>query len=312
MHLLLMNKSPFTELSPDQQRDLMDRLHNGDEFIFEGEGYTVPGSLANEHMSLASGLFEVTPKELVNVAKHLAQVENTPGRAIEKAYSLICEAHVFSRNLKHWNDKSRRGHVSKELHDCVEPHVIKEGKDRGRVPRLAVLQSFLKSQNKPSNKTDTGKTFNRWVKETLREKSFDEVMPWNPSRSDYDQKLNTSLNDKGWIRWIYIGSNGHLVLPTESEKPVTQPRTKIKEGDHVTRPWWNTKKTWWPNPTSEEQKKFKAEFLCGKNKLFHSDYSAKRCLRSFSKWLAIQSKIDEEFGKPKKKQSIDPKTGQFS
>ena len=311
MHLLLMNKSPFTELSPDQQRDLMDRLHNGDEFVFAGEEYTVPGRLANEHMGLASGLFEVNPEELISVAKHLAQEGDEMSRTIERAYSLICEAHVFSRNLKHWNDKSRRGHVSQALHDCVEPHVIKDGEDRGKVPRMAVIQSFLKSKNKASNKTDAGKIFNRWVKETLRKKSFHEVMPWNPSLSNFDQKLYSSLCEKGWIRWVAVRGGNHFILPSETEQPETKPRTKAKEGDHVTRPWWNTKKTWWPNPSSEEQKKFKSEFLCSKNKLFHSDYSAKRCLRRFDEWLMVQTKIDEESRGLKKKQSIDPETGQF-
>jgi len=128
----------------------------------------VPGNLARAHSGLTGGLFEASPTELLDIAKHLDHEGEATGKTIERAYSLICEAHVFSRNLKHWNEKSKRDHVSQSIHDLAEAHTIKESPDKGKVPRVPLLQAFLGEKKLPSNKTDAGKIFNRWVKETLR------------------------------------------------------------------------------------------------------------------------------------------------
>jgi len=290
---------------------LRESCSNGEQFIFTGERITVPGSLASAHMGIAGGLFEVSPADLLDIAKHLDWMGDWPGKAIERAYSLICEAHVFSRNLKHRNDKSKRNHVSQAIHDLVESHVVTEGTNQRKVPRIPLLQAFLDEKKLPSNKTDAGKIFNRWVKEALRKKAFNETVPWNSGRGDFDQTLSETLNKNGWVRWVEVGGGDFLVLPDETERPSHKPRTKPKEGDHETRPWWTTKTTWWPNPTTAEQKDFKAQFLCGKQQNFHSASVAKRCLALFENWLQVKEGIQEKFGTGKKVQKINPETGKF-
>ena len=130
-------------------------------------------------------------------------------------------------------------------------------------------------------------------------------------RENFDQSLGETLHKNGWIRWVSVGSGNYLVVPNETERPTHKPRAKPKEGDHETRPWWTTKTTWWPNPTTLELKDFKEQYLCDKQKNFHSAYTAKRCRELFEKWLGVQSRIEETFGTGKKVRKTDPKTGRF-
>ena len=225
--------------------------------------------------------------------------------------SLICEAQVFSRNLKHWNEKSKRGKVSQSTHDLIETLVISDGAMKGKVPRLPLLQAFLKERELPSNKTDAGKMFNRWVRDTLRVIAFTDTVPWRPDREDYDKALCETLTENGWIRWVSVGGCQYFVLPDQTEKPSHKPRTKAKVGEHETRPWWTTKTTWWPEPSSKEQKKFKSEYLCDNLQNFQSAYVAKECLKELERWIEVQRTIKEEYGTRKKAQKIDPKTGHF-
>lgn len=306
-----MSESPYSHLSEEEQRALDERCSNGDEFIFAGEEITTPGGLATAHSGLIGNLFEVSPTDLLEVAKHLDREGERPKKTIERAYSLICEAHVFSRNLKHWNDKSKRDHVSQVIHDLVEEHVVSDGKNQGKVPRIPLLQAFLKKVKGTSNSTEAGKIFNRWVKETLRRKSFENNIPWNPKREDFDRKLNSTLSENGWIRWNNFGRGNHLILPQQTKKPDHKSRTKPRKEDHETRPWWNTKTTWWPNPTTEEQKNFKSRFLCDKQSNFRNAYAAKQCLKYFDQWLKVQSDIDEESSGKRKSRKTDPATGRF-
>jgi|14_taG_2_1085336.scaffolds.fasta_scaffold32205_1 hypothetical protein len=306
-----MSQNPYSHLSEEQQRALFKKCSDGEQFIFTGEEITVPGSLARAYKGMTGRLFEVTPSELLDVAKRLDRPGDKPGKTIERAYSLICEAHVFSRNLKHWNDKSKRDHASQSIHDLTEDHVLDEGAFKGKVPRIPLLQAFLKERKLPSNKTDAGKIFNRWVKETLREKDFTDTIPWNPFRADYEQNLYETLHQNGWIRWVSIEGGTFLVSPEKTDKPSHRSRTKPKEGDHETRPWWPTKTTWWPNPTATKQKDFKAKYLCDNFRNFHSAHHAKKCLTSFENWLKLQERIEEKFGPGKKVQKNDPETGRF-
>lgn len=303
--------SPFADLATDEWQALLARSSSGEHPIFSGEEASGPIIDTSRHTIHSGQFFEVEPEQLIDVAKHMAQDGETAQKTIEKAYTLICEAHLVSRNIRHWNEKTRRGHVSERIHNVVIQHEINEGKDKGKVPRLAVLMSFLESRGQSS--TGARKLFSSWIKETIRKRSYSENIPWNPVREDFDEALNKKLLDKGWIRWFYIGNSGHLMLPEQTVKPRTKPRRKVKKGEHVTRPWWGTKTVWWPAATQEEIKNFKGEYLIDNSKHFRSEYSAKQALMKFDRWLdimdALKRETENQAHKPKPKRDSD--TGAF-
>lgn len=304
--------NPFEHLSLEEQRVMIARSSSGEHPIFVGEEANGPIINLDRHGIHSGQFFEVEPDQLIDVAKHIATAGIPAQETIQRAYTLICEAHLTCRNIRHWNEMSRRGHVSKNIHEIVEKHTIKDGKNAGKVPRLDALGAFLTSKGKPSYKTDDGKLFRKWVKDSLRHRSYTKVIPWNPSRDDFDNTLYTQLLKKGWIRWINIGSGGHLILPDETAKPTTKPRRKFSEGEHVTRPWWGTKNVWWPSPSEQEIKEFQAEFLIDNSKHFRNAYLAKEALEKFERWLTIQDAIKENGKTPRKKNKRNSETGQFT
>lgn len=289
-----MSQSPYSHLSDKQYRALLERCSSGDQFVFAGEKFTVPGSLATQHQGLASGLFEVAPEDLLEVAKHIERDGDGPGKTIERAYSLICEAHVFSRNLSHWNEKSRRDHFSPFIHNLVCGSVISDGLNEGKVHRNSLLTSFLEAKNKATNQSDTRKLFNLWVTQSLRHRSFSDTIPWHPQREDFDEEINKQLYAKGWIYQIRIGTSIHHTIPEETSPPAHRPKRKWRDGEHITRPWWNTKHVWWPNPSQLEIKEFKAQYLDGRGGHFQSAYRAKQALTKFERWLEIEDATKEQ------------------
>jgi hypothetical protein len=289
-----MPESPYSDISTE---DFMEGLNKGELFVFQGERFTIPGDLPNHLQGHSGRLFEVSADKLVSVAQHLSNDHEKSGQTISRAYKLICEAEVFSRNLTHWNEKAQRHHVAKSIHEIVSEHVITSGKESGKVPRLILLSAFLKATGRASHQAEAGGIFNRWIHESLRHRDYSHVVPWNPSSKNFDSKLYETLSDKGWIRWISIHDSGFLVIPANNDKPHTQPRRKLREGEHETRPWWGTKTTWWPSPTKAQTKAFRQEYLCDREKNFKSTYTAGRCLEKFARWLQIEDAIAEQFGK---------------
>lgn len=302
--------SPFADLSPDEQRAMLARSSSGEYPIFEGEEAGGP-QVANRHKVHSGQYFEAEPEQLIEVAKSIASDGEGAQKTIERAYALICEAHLVSRNIRHWNEKTRRNHVKKSIHEIVEQCVVREGLDEGKVPRAKVLSAFLKSKGRSSNETDDRKLFNRWIHQTLRMDSYKNEIPWNPVRDDFDQALSKILQEKGWIRWFNLGSSGYLLLPEESEMPLTKSRRKLRDGEHVTRPWWETKNVWWPSPTKAEVKRFKDEYLSDKGKNFRSEYAAKKALERFDRWLEVEKSFSERHPQSRKSASRDSETGRF-
>jgi len=306
--------NPFDHLTLDEQRALIARSSSGEHPIFSGEEASGPIIDPKRYTIHSGQFFEVEPEQLIDVAKHMAQDGDSIQKTIEKAYTLICEAHLVSRNICHWNEKTRRGHVSERLHSIVTELEIKKGKDKGKVARAAVLKAFIESRGMKSNETNDGKLFNKWMKESLRMKDYCNALPWNPSREDFDDGLYKTLIEKGWIRWMNIGSSGYLILPERTQKPRTKSRKKAREGDHITRPWWETKTVWWPDPTKDEVKELRAEYLVDNAKHFRSSYSAKQALEKFERWLDITDAWTQESAKKKRnrKQQRSDDDGKFS
>lgn len=274
--------------------EFIDRLNSDAEFVFKGERFTIPANLPDSLMRHDGRLFEVSAEKLISVAQHIARGQEASGETISRAYQLICEAEVFSRNLSHWNGKADRHHVAKSIHEIVTTHTIKSGKNKGRVPRLDLIAAFLKSNNRESNRTFAGKIFNEWIRETLRHRSFEAVVPHLPM-TDSEAQLYIRMQEKGWIRWLSLHGNGHLVVPSRTEKPKTRSRKKLSKGQHETQPWWGTKTTWWPNPSKGEIKAFRQQYLCNRDQYFQDTSTAGRALEKFARWLQIKDAIAEQF-----------------
>lgn len=145
--------NPFEDLSNEEQRAMIALSSSGEHPIFVGEEASGPKT-SPRHIVHSGQYFEVEPEQLIEVAKHLAAEKEPAQKTIERAYALICEAHLTSRNIQHWNEKTRRNHVKKSVHDIVEAHVISEGKDEGKVSRAKVLSAFLKSKGRKSNEAN--------------------------------------------------------------------------------------------------------------------------------------------------------------
>jgi|GEM_PF-1898031 len=302
--------NPFEHLTTEEQRALIARSSSGEHPVFAGEEAGGPIT-SDRHQVHAGRYFEVEPEQLLEVAKHIAASGEAAEKTVQRAYALICEAHLVSRNIRHWNEKARRGHVSDAIHSLVEEHLLRKGNDAGKVVRADLLGAFVKQRGGASNERDVRRIFNRWVTESLRLRSFLEEIPWNPSAPDFDGGLSKTLCEKGWIRWLHIGSSGFLILPEQTEKPLTSPRRKRKSGEHETAPWWGTKTVWWPAPSAKEIAEFKAEYLVDKQKHFRSAHAAKKALTKLKTWLDLQDEIESMNSKPERRGKSDPKTGKF-
>lgn len=288
-----MNETPYSDIS---SKEFMERINSGGLFVFKGERYTVPKHLPKQLKGHTGKFFEVSSDKILSVAQHLSKDNEPLSQTITKAYQLICEAEVFSRNLRHWNEKTLRNHMPKSIYELVSEHEITSKKDHGKVLRLHLISSFLKANGRESNKTAAGRIFNRWILETLRLQDFKEVVPWKPGSKNWDPEISTKLCNKGWIRWVSLNDNDYLVVPDNHSKPLTQPRRKPHEGDHETRPWWGTKTTWWPSPSKEVTKSFRKKYLCDRDKHFRNAYLAGQCLEKFARWLQVEDAIVDQLG----------------
>ena len=302
--------SPFEHLTPEQWRALLARSRSGERQIFAGEEAGGPAT-SSRHGVYGGQFFEVEPEQLIDVAKSIAAEKEPAQKTIERAYALICEAHLVSRNIRHWNEKARRNHVDKRIHEVVEGLVIRDGDEQGKVNRAEVLSAFLKSKGRKSNATDDRKLFKKWIDDSLRIRSFRETIPWNPDRPDFDRDLHGILCEKGWIQWLDFGGGAYLILPERTQQPRTRPRRKRRDGEHVTRPWWETKTVWWPSPSNEEIKEFKRYHGIERGRYFPAAYAAKTVLEKFDRWLEIQDRLAAQRKTATRKRRHDSDTGQF-
>ena len=96
--------SLFDHLSLEEQQAMIARSSSGEHPIFSGETASGVQIDTRRHTIHSGQFFEVEPEQLIDVAKHMTQNGDSAEKIIEKAYALICEAHLTSRNIKHWNE----------------------------------------------------------------------------------------------------------------------------------------------------------------------------------------------------------------
>lgn len=193
--------------------------------IFAGEEANVP--IAGIPF-LDTTYIEVSPEDLVIVATSLLAVSGgSEKKAIEKAYTLITEAHLFSRNVVLWNENVRRHHADEMIAVAMA--------EVGNLHRTNLLVSVLKKIECPTtNSTDAERLFNRWVKEELRHEDFMSFGPFETT----DSKLSATFNSL----W--------QMLPLRKSPSTKAPRV-LRKGEHETAPWWTTDDVWWPDPSKQ-------------------------------------------------------------
>jgi hypothetical protein len=248
-------------------------------------------------------MFEVSPEQLIDVAKHLNVNKYDHQEAVCAAYDLICEAHLVSRNIRRWNENARIHHSSPEIHQAVF-NAAKNA--QGQPLREAVLVNFFSSLGRGCNPTNASKKFNDWIKEYLRRNDFESYFPWNPVSLGTSPGQNKIYRENGWIKWEYHKRGNYLMVP-ERTKPKTNQARELKEDEHPTEAYWLTKDVWWPEPKSSEIEEAKSRWLTSNRKAFHSFYIACEALKTFKKWLDSEASLI-----PSKKKTLNSsKSGNF-
>lgn len=299
-----MSELPYKHLSLDDQRKLKDDSQAGTKPIFEGEEAS-PVFKDARHALLGTTYFDVSPEQLIDVAKHIAINETNHRDAVQRAYSIICEAHVVSRNIGHWNEKVRNNHTSKLIHELVENAELNK---REQPLRKRLLSAFYEALESPKNEDDASKEFNRWMRSKARLADYKSTIPYNPHHENYDHDLYVKLNSDGWILWHNMGSNGFLIVP-EATQPKHDPPRKKEKRDHITQTYWGTTDVWWPEATGDMVDVEKDKYLNKGRTAFLSKYCAEKALEKFQKWLELDASIK---GEDSEKRSIPrSKEGQF-
>lgn len=282
--------APPSEMSGEEYCEALKRVESGDCTIFAEEGAATP--YRNVRKMIGSMYFEVTPEELITVASQLMGEGVRVSDAVERAYALITESHLFSRNLRHWNNKVRRDFVSETVHVLVEEV---SGQNDGQVPRKEILPLLLDRLGKPTNEEDASKLFNRWIKHRVRAREFRELSPSAERILGDSSKL-----DRAWLR-----------LPTATKPSKSSPRRRKKD-EHATAPWWTTEDVWWPEPEKASVEEEKNEYLNSNKSRFKHPYEAKRCLQRFADWILEEWKPKSKRSRPLHHKSsgqiVSPKT----
>lgn len=249
----------------------------------------------DRHCGRDTTYLEVSPEELIDVAKHLAGPGIGHRESVERAYRLICEAHLISGNIQLWNEKARRHHSSEAIFNLVDQA---QKNQRGQPLRQGLLVAFFESLGLGRDATNAAKRFNEWLRQATRLKDYLASVPWNPQMENYDNDIHKQLVKNQWIKWFRIGSAGYIILPSRTQPAKKAPR-KLKEGEHVTTPFWSTSDVWWPEADEEEVEHRKSEYLSKSRDAFLSDHHARKALEKFGRWLDLEQQMRAE-AKPTK------------
>lgn len=288
-------------------------------FHFSGEE-TSPIFGDDRHTGTDTSYLEVSPTELIDVAKHVWQKGDNHIEVIKRAYQIICEAHLTSGNIRRHNEKVRRHGIPEPIFNLVEQS---EKNADGHPLRQPLLAAFMKSLGMGGDPSNASKRFNEWIKESERLRDYSATIPWNPTELGFDKVLDERLRRNGWIQWFYDGGSGFLITPPRTS-PVKPLRRKLADGEHVTTPYWETTDVWWPESDKETIEKRKSEYLNAGRDAFRSSYQACAALVKFSKWLELERQMKKaptpkkqpknengEFVSPKDKGAGRSKNGQF-
>lgn len=257
-------------------------------FRFVGEA-AEPVFGDDRHAGQDTTYLEVSPEELIEVAKHLGGQGINHQESIARAYRMICEAHLISGNIRRWNEKVRRHHSPEHIFDLV---ARAEKNEQGQPRRIPLLVEFFKLLDQGSNSTNASKRFNEWFKHSARLKDYKATVPLYPQREDFNAELYQQLATNGWINWHILGGKANPRMPARTE-PVGRVPDAGKQDEHPTRPYWSTSDVWWPEPSKEEVESQKSEYLNQARDAFISGQHARRAMTKFDDWLILEQQMGE-------------------
>lgn len=305
-------RSPYRDLSYEEFAKLSDQSSSGKNPIFVGEllkSLSLPNT-PKGHRIHEGRYFEVSPEELIDVAKHVSEPSEPPEKTIERAYAIICEANLVARKIKHWNEGQSRQWRSAKLETLLKKYaVVGEGEDQ-LIPKGLLLKEFLNEFRLRNLSEDKSvRLFNEFIKDTVRTKDFVENA-FLLRKDELD--LHNRMFEKGWFQTITIDSVTHFLPPKSTKKPTGKTRKELREGEHITRPYWETTKVWWPAADKEAVKELKDRWLTSKHSHFADTFAAGMALEEFDQWLDIQDAVASENSKSARKGIRDEGTGQFA
>jgi hypothetical protein len=295
-------------LTHEEQRDLIERSTTGEHQVFAGEKASGPGG-PNRHTIHSGQYFEVSPQELIDVAKHIAHPGESSEKTIKRAYELICESHLVSRNIDHWNAKIRRGHVSTAIANLVMS-TLEEGSDDLRpVNRKALLVAYEDMRGESVSAATASDRFNEWLRDLVRKDDFLSAIGYYHRSGDIDQKRIKTLYANGWIQEVNISGAVHIFVPM-----ATRPAKEIEHDgscSHPTESYWKTTDTWWPEADQEKIEYLRKQIFDPTGAHFITAYQAKQELQRYHQWREVQ-KVAKMANEPKKRRTRkDAETGHF-
>jgi hypothetical protein len=239
------------------------------------------------HAGTYTTYLEVSPEQLIDVAKHLSREGIGHREAVKHAYQIICEAHLISGNIRRWNEKVKRDHLPKLVFDLVDQS---EKNDHGQPLRQPLLVAFMKSRNMGGDPSNVSKRFNEWIKESLRREDYKAAILKPRKRILPGMNPYGRHEENGWLQWHVEGSTHHAILP-ERTSPRQILQQKPATGEHVTKPYWETNDAWWPDPDKETTERRKSKYLNAGRDAFLSPHSARQALAAFGDWLELEGKL---------------------
>lgn len=265
----ISDSSPFRHLSEEESHQLFEDCHAGKTDIFCGEEPSVP-NCPDRHQLVGTRYLSATPEELLEVAKNLGDTKAPAKELIEKAYQLICEAHLVSRNIEHWNTKVNRHHLSEKIHNLV--YGLKDiDNTTDKVPRKSLLVAYENMRGHTVSEKTATERFNQWLKDEIRLDNFLSTIGYSNHSSNHDPDLLKTLYDNGWIEQVHMSRGVHIIVPKKT-KPAGKPKRKVQINSHITAPYWTTTDAWWPEADPEILKQRREKLLCDKEANFKSAF----------------------------------------
>lgn len=313
-------KSPYPGKPGIDSKEVYEACSNGELEIFSGEKPT-PASLPDRLSVIPGRNFSVDPETLIDVAKHIADPITPSQRIVEKAYEIICEAHLLSRNLAHWNEKAENHHLDPAIKKITDAHAKEIEKGIFHCPRKAVLVAFEKHLGNEVSESTASENFNEWIRESTRTDEFLEAIHYNHHDSQHDRHLFNMLITSGWIECLSMGSRVEYYPPRPIspaipliESPPTL-RSDFRSKATVlcleTEPYWNSEDRWWPNPDKETLEAKKREILTANGQFFLSPFIAARTLEKYAFWREAWAERKRRHQKPPATPRKDSETGHF-
>lgn len=301
-------------------KQIFEACMKGEIDIFNGEKPTTTD--IPDRLTLIPGKYlNVAPETLIDVAKHIADPSSSVKKTVAKAYEIICEAHLLSRNLSHWNEKAANHHLDPRFKKIAEDNSEEDANGLIRCSRKKVLVAFEKTLGNDVSETTASENFSEWIRESVRTEEFLDAIHFDHHDPEHDPHLFNMLIKSGWLERLKIGTAGYYLppIPTSPTKRLNshQPtfRSNLEKKASVisleTEPYWSSEDRWWPNPSNETLRAKRQEFLNATGQYFLSPFIAAGALERYSGWLEVWNERKKRKYQAPSSPRKDSESGQF-